>query len=90
MCIHTRLRPGGGCRLFQLYLTTQQTRSSHIYIHIYMFTYNRSIYTYINICAEQLDENFHTARSGSCGINEGKTPALMRACTHACTITRRV
>ena len=32
ICNHTKLRPGGGCRFFQLYLTRQQTRSSHIYI----------------------------------------------------------
>ena len=27
---------GGGCRLFQLYLTRQQTRSSHIHIYTHI------------------------------------------------------
>ena len=40
---------GGECRFLQLYLATQQTRSSHIYIYIererYVF-----IYVYIYTC----------------------------------------
>ena len=43
--VYTRLRPEEGCRFFQLYLTTQQTRFSHMQMnmHTHMMHSRRTV-----------------------------------------------